>query len=61
MTEALDVMRKSFEEKGKELQHYKEEYKIKIAGEEGGRSAAAAGGEAESKKDNAPSAGVLVT
>lgn len=67
MTEALEMLRKTFEEKGKELQQYKEEHKIKIAGEDASSGGGAEGGrsDAAGKKDNAAAApsssGVLVT
>lgn len=52
--ELLEVMRQQFEAKGKELQLYKEENKIKIVGEE------ERAGQSDCKSE-APSSGVLVT
>lgn len=34
MAEALEVLRRQFDEKGVELQAYKEEHKIRLAGED---------------------------
>ena len=53
MTECIDSLTKQFEEKGRELQRYKAEHKIRIAGEKDSNE--------PEKKDNAPSSGVLVS
>ncbi|VDN12532.1 unnamed protein product [Dibothriocephalus latus] len=55
MAEYLETLHKQFEEKGRELQAYKEENKIKIAGEDERNS-----GE-QKKEEPASSSGVLVT
>uniref|UniRef100_A0A183T0D2 Prefoldin subunit 2 n=1 Tax=Schistocephalus solidus TaxID=70667 RepID=A0A183T0D2_SCHSO len=55
MAEYLETLHKQFEEKGRELQAYKEENKIKIAGEDERSS-----GE-QKKEEPASSSGVLVT
>ncbi|VDD82234.1 unnamed protein product [Mesocestoides corti] len=67
MAEALEMLRSQFEEKGKELQVYKEENKIKIAGEDstgpGGGGGGGGNSDGEAAGGNAPasSSGVLVT
>ncbi|VDM32373.1 unnamed protein product [Hydatigera taeniaeformis] len=70
MAEALEVLRRQFDEKGIELQVYKEEHKIRLAGEEpvdngSGGTAASSSSSGEKGGGGASSAsassGVLVT
>ncbi|VDP72975.1 unnamed protein product [Echinostoma caproni] len=53
MTECIETLTKQFEEKGRELQRYKAEHKIRIAGEKDPNE--------PEKKDNTSSSGVLVS
>ncbi|KAL5966784.1 Prefoldin subunit 2 [Taenia solium] len=70
MAEALEVLRRQFDEKGVELQVYKEEHKIRLAGEDSvdngsGGTGTSASGSGEKGGGGASSAsassGVLVT
>ncbi|THD22377.1 Prefoldin subunit 2 [Fasciola hepatica] len=53
MTECIETLTKQFEEKGRELQRYKTEHKIRIAGEKDTNE--------PEKNDNATTSGVLVS
>ena len=72
MAEALEALRRQFDEKGVELQVYKEEHKIRIAGEDassndanngpsGGHQSDGGNGNGKSSGGANPSSGVLVT
>lgn len=72
MSEALEALRRQFDEKGVELQVYKEEHKIRLAGEDDGddnhqpnndtRKKSSDGEGADGKSSGAAaSSGVLVT
>nr|CDS29640.1 prefoldin subunit 2 [Hymenolepis microstoma] len=72
MSEALEALRRQFDEKGVELQVYKEEHKIRLAGEDEGDDSHQSGGDAHKKSSDgegadgkssgaSASSGVLVT
>lgn len=64
MSEALEALRRQFDEKGVELQVYKEEHKIRLAGEDAtdGDHIGDSGKKGENgKSSTSASSGVLVT